>query len=150
MPSVQLVGFVGHGGLDMLRYCDDIPTPVAPAGEVLVRVGPQGVNNTDMLPPRQDDPKVPRADLVPSASRALRTSSASPRPPTPTTSACWRSTSTSRCSTADAATSSATAAARPYMTEVQRILAEVHGVSERQRRGPRRVRIVSVEAVAEK
>ena len=34
--------------------------------------------------------------------------------------------------------------------EVQRILAEVHGVSERQRRWPRRVRIVSVEAVAEK
>ena len=33
--------------------------------------------------------------------------------------------------------------------EVQRILAEVHGVSERQRRWPRRVRIVSVEAVAE-
>ena len=33
---------------------------------------------------------------------------------------------------------------------MQRILAEVHGVSERQRRWPRRVRIVSVEAVAEK
>ena len=32
---------------------------------------------------------------------------------------------------------------------MQRILAEVHGVSERQRRWPRRVRIVSVEAVAE-
>ena len=37
-----------------------------------------------------------------------------------------------------------------YLKEVQRILAEVHGVSERQRRSPRRVRIVSVEAVAEK
>ena len=36
------------------------------------------------------------------------------------------------------------------LKEVQRILAEVHGVSERQRRRPRRVRIVSVEAVAEK
>ena len=36
------------------------------------------------------------------------------------------------------------------LKEVQRILAEVHGVSERQRRWPRRVRIVSVEAVAEK
>ena len=35
------------------------------------------------------------------------------------------------------------------LKEVQRILAEVHGVSERQRRWPRRVRIVSVEAVAE-
>ena len=40
--------------------------------------------------------------------------------------------------------------AQAYLKEVQRILAEVHGVSERQRRWPRRVRIVSVEAVAEK
>ena len=38
----------------------------------------------------------------------------------------------------------------PKRLEVQRILAEVHGISERQRRWPRRVRIVSVEAVAEK
>ena len=37
-----------------------------------------------------------------------------------------------------------------YLKEVQRILAEVHGVSEQQRATPRRVRIVSVEAVAEK
>ena len=39
---------------------------------------------------------------------------------------------------------------RAYLKEVQRILAEVHGVSEQQRATPRRVRIVSVEAVAEK
>ena len=39
---------------------------------------------------------------------------------------------------------------RAYLKEVQRILADVHGVSERQRRWPRRIRIVSVEAVAEK
>ena len=39
---------------------------------------------------------------------------------------------------------------RAYLKEVQRILAEVHGVSEQQRSPPRRVRIVSVEAVAEK
>ena len=37
-----------------------------------------------------------------------------------------------------------------YLKEVQRILAEVHGLSEGQRRWPRRVRIVPVEAVAEK
>ena len=37
---------------------------------------------------------------------------------------------------------------RAYLKEVQRVLAEVHGVSERERRWPRRVRIVSVEAVA--
>ena len=34
---------------------------------------------------------------------------------------------------------------RAYPKEVQRILAEVHGVSEQQRATPRRVRIVSVE-----
>ena len=32
----------------MLRYCDDVPTPVALAGEVLIRVGAAGVNNTDI------------------------------------------------------------------------------------------------------
>ena len=37
-----------------------------------------------------------------------------------------------------------------YLKAVQRILAEVHAASERQRREPRQVRIVSVEAVAEK
>ena len=37
-----------------------------------------------------------------------------------------------------------------YLKAVQRILAEVHSASERQRREPRQVRIVSVEAVAEK
>ena len=39
---------------------------------------------------------------------------------------------------------------RAYLKEVQRILAEVHGASERLRRRPSRIRIVSVEAVAEK
>ena len=39
---------------------------------------------------------------------------------------------------------------RAYLKDVQRILAEVHGASERHRREPRRLRIVSVEAVAEK
>ncbi len=37
-----------------------------------------------------------------------------------------------------------------HLKEIQHILAEVHGVSERHRRQPRRVRIISVEAVAEK
>ena len=37
-----------------------------------------------------------------------------------------------------------------YLKDVQSILAEVHGATERLRRQPRRVRIVSVEAVAEK
>lgn len=38
---------------------------------------------------------------------------------------------------------------RDFLAEVQRILADVQGVAERQRRTPRRLRIVSVEAVAE-
>ena len=45
MSAVQLVG---HGGLDMLRYRGDVPTPVASAGEVLIRVAAAGVNNTDI------------------------------------------------------------------------------------------------------
>ena len=39
---------------------------------------------------------------------------------------------------------------RAYLKDVQRVLAEIHTVSERHRLRPRRVRIVSVEAVAEK
>ena len=39
---------------------------------------------------------------------------------------------------------------RAYLKEVQRILADIHGVSERQRLTSRRMRIVSVEAIAEK
>ena len=45
MSAVQLVG---HGGLDMLRYHGEVPTPVALAGEVLIRVAAAGVNSTDI------------------------------------------------------------------------------------------------------
>lgn len=45
MAAVQLVG---HGGLDQLRYRDDLPTPKARAGEVLVKVAAAGMNNTDI------------------------------------------------------------------------------------------------------
>ncbi len=38
----------GHGGLDMLEYREDWPTPVPADGEVLVRVGACGLNNTDI------------------------------------------------------------------------------------------------------
>ena len=38
----------GHGGLDMLEYRSDIPTPAPGAGEVLIRVSAAGVNNTDI------------------------------------------------------------------------------------------------------
>jgi NADPH:quinone reductase-like Zn-dependent oxidoreductase len=37
-----------HGGLDVLEYHDDWPDPVPGPGEVLVRVGACGLNNTDV------------------------------------------------------------------------------------------------------
>ena len=38
----------GHGGLDKLEYHRDWPTPRPASGEVLVRVGACGLNNTDI------------------------------------------------------------------------------------------------------
>jgi len=38
----------GHGGLDRLEYHPGWPTPVPAAGEVVVRVGACGLNNTDI------------------------------------------------------------------------------------------------------
>ncbi len=38
----------GHGGLGRLEYRTDFPVPVAGPGEVLVRVGACGMNNTDI------------------------------------------------------------------------------------------------------
>ena len=37
-----------HGGLDVLEYHDDWPAPEPAAGEVLLRVGACGLNNTDV------------------------------------------------------------------------------------------------------
>ena len=52
LPSVpstmRAVRLVGHGGLDMLQYQDDVATPRPAADEVLIRVGACGVNNTDI------------------------------------------------------------------------------------------------------
>ena len=45
MHAVVLTGF---GGPDKLVYRDDVPLPVAQAGEVLIRVGASAVNNTDI------------------------------------------------------------------------------------------------------
>ncbi|MGI9476171.1 MAG: alcohol dehydrogenase family protein [Hyphomicrobiaceae bacterium] len=46
----QMSGMVltGHGGLDRLVWRDDLPTPVAGSGEVLVKVHASSVNNTDI------------------------------------------------------------------------------------------------------
>jgi NADPH:quinone reductase-like Zn-dependent oxidoreductase len=38
----------GHGGPEMLEWRDDLPTPEPGKGDVLVRVGAAGVNNTDI------------------------------------------------------------------------------------------------------
>ncbi len=38
----------GHGGFEQLDYREDVPVPALRAGEVLVRVGAAGVNNTDI------------------------------------------------------------------------------------------------------
>ena len=38
----------GHGGLDQLRWHEDWPCPRPSAGEVLIRVGACGLNNTDI------------------------------------------------------------------------------------------------------
>jgi NADPH:quinone reductase-like Zn-dependent oxidoreductase len=38
----------GYGGFDRLEYREDVPVPVPRAGEVLIRVGAAGINNTDI------------------------------------------------------------------------------------------------------
>ena len=38
----------GHGGPEVLEYRDDVPTPEPAEGEVLIRVGAAGINNTDI------------------------------------------------------------------------------------------------------
>ncbi|MGI9291706.1 MAG: alcohol dehydrogenase catalytic domain-containing protein, partial [Gammaproteobacteria bacterium] len=45
MVAVQLVG---HGDYDQLVYREDVDVPVPDQGEVLVKVGAAGVNNTDI------------------------------------------------------------------------------------------------------
>lgn len=39
---------LGHGGPEMLEYREHVPDPVPAAGEVVVRVGAAGLNNTDV------------------------------------------------------------------------------------------------------
>lgn len=45
MRGVQLVG---HGGMEMLEFHNDLPVPVPGPGDVLIRVSAAGVNNTDI------------------------------------------------------------------------------------------------------
>lgn len=45
---MRAVLMTGHGGFDKLAYRDDVPVPQLLPGEVLIRVGAAGVNNTDI------------------------------------------------------------------------------------------------------
>ena len=45
MAAVQLTA---HGGLDVLHYRENVPTPTPAAGEVLIKVAAAGINNTDI------------------------------------------------------------------------------------------------------
>jgi NADPH:quinone reductase-like Zn-dependent oxidoreductase len=46
--TMKAVLLKGNGGFEQLEYRDDIPVPEPLAGEVLIRVGAAGVNNTDI------------------------------------------------------------------------------------------------------
>ena len=46
--TMHAVWLNGHGGPEMLEYRDDVAVPTPGAGEVLVRIGACGVNNTDV------------------------------------------------------------------------------------------------------
>ncbi|RDE24038.1 alcohol dehydrogenase [Motiliproteus coralliicola] len=49
MPAnMHAVYLTGHGGFDKLSYVSDAPMPQAGTGEVLIRVGAAGINNTDI------------------------------------------------------------------------------------------------------
>jgi len=46
--TMAAVVLTGHGGFDRLEYRTDVPVPRPKSGEVLIRVGAAGVNNTDI------------------------------------------------------------------------------------------------------
>lgn len=46
--TMKAVLLKGYGGFDQLEFCDDVPVPCSEEGEVLVRIGAAGVNNTDI------------------------------------------------------------------------------------------------------
>lgn len=49
LPStMRAVLLTGYGGLDRLEYREDAPMPLPGPGEVLIRVGACGINNTDL------------------------------------------------------------------------------------------------------
>jgi NADPH:quinone reductase-like Zn-dependent oxidoreductase len=46
--TMSAMVLTGHGGFDRLSWRTDVPTPQAGPGEVLIRVGAAGLNNTDI------------------------------------------------------------------------------------------------------
>ena len=46
--TMKAVLLKGYGGFDRLEYREDVPVPAPRAGEVLIRVGAAGINNTDI------------------------------------------------------------------------------------------------------
>ena len=46
--AMKAVLLKGNGGFDQLEYREDVAVPVPAAGEVLIRVGAAGINNTDV------------------------------------------------------------------------------------------------------
>lgn len=46
--TMQAMVLTGHGGMDKLVWHEDWPVPVPKAGEVLIKVGACGLNNTDV------------------------------------------------------------------------------------------------------
>ncbi len=46
--TMHAVHLIGHGSFEMLQYREDVPIPSPQKGEVLIKVGAAGVNNTDI------------------------------------------------------------------------------------------------------
>ncbi|WP_406645727.1 alcohol dehydrogenase family protein [Aliisedimentitalea scapharcae] len=46
--TMQAVHLIGHGGPEALQFRDDVAVPTPAAGEVLIKVGAAGINNTDV------------------------------------------------------------------------------------------------------
>lgn len=46
--TMRAVLLTGNGGFEKLEYRDDVPVPLAGAGEVLIKIAAAGVNNTDI------------------------------------------------------------------------------------------------------
>ena len=46
--QMTAVLLTGHGGIEVLKYREDVPVPKAGRNEVLIKIAAAGVNNTDI------------------------------------------------------------------------------------------------------